>query len=99
MSKMKWVQLQAHDFRMQLLQYIREYKVRTGGWSPTIQEIIDQGFYTSKSMVNYALGVLERDGYIQRVDKRKSGSSMRIRLPDELYHLPEWDGERVARFE
>lgn len=95
---MKWIQLKSHEHRMELLAFIYEYKRTHGGWSPTMQAILDAGFYSSTSVVSYALDVLEDEGYIRRTDGRKSGSQMRIELPGERYVVAEFDLANPRKF-
>ena len=95
---MKWINLLAYEHRMKLLAYIYQYKAKNGGWSPTLQEILDAGFYMSKSSLSYALDTLESDGYIRRSDQRKSGSQMRIEVPGERHIVPDLNLSNPAKF-
>lgn len=52
------------------LRYIRDYQTRTGGVSPSLQEIAEHLGWSSKSNVHYLLVELEGRGQIRRLKGR-----------------------------
>jgi len=65
-----------------MLKFIADF-LRRHGYPPTIREIGAKVGISSTSVVNYNLGILERDGYIERDREISRG----IRLPGGLASL------------
>ena len=54
-----------------MLDYIREYKIRNNGRSPSYEDLRSMAGYSSRNSAYYMVKELEKRGYIQTLDRKR----------------------------